>query len=139
MYLFLKNQSQSYITKLNQKVISCVKTEKLDQGIFEMTEKILDNYDAIAKKDDKSIGLNINVNPTNNYHSSLNKDKRVKDLKENELNNKNNNIGSKPGAKINNLTREKLFSEKFYSKNNKMEDGKIILNQKRKITLTKVL
>ena len=107
-------------------MISCVKTEKLDQGIFEMTEKILDNYDAIAKKEEKNPGFNINVNPPTNFHSSINKEKRVKDFKEIDRSNKNNHLGTKTVAKANPLIRDSLYSEKFYSKNKNMEDGKTL-------------
>jgi len=131
-------------------VLSCVKTEKLDQGIFEMTEKLLENYDTIVKKDDKLSALNMNFNSNLIHHVSNVKEKKTKELKElkeiKEIEKTmKNNIGFKSSAKSPNpLIRDNLYSEKFYSKNTRNEDdrkkssNKTVLNTAQQIILPKL-
>ncbi len=131
-------------------MLSCVKTEKLDQGIFEMTEKLLENYDTIVKKDDKLSALNMNFNSNLIHHVSNVKEKKTKEVKElkeiKEIEKSmKNNIGFKSSAKSPNpMSRDNLYSEKFYSKNTRNEDdkkkssNKTVLNTAQQIILPKL-
>ena len=86
-----------------------------------MTEKILENFEAITLKEkDKALtNLNLNVSPNFGH--------QIKEKKSKEIVEKIKQPGSRSVNKVLNPSlRENLYSEKFYTKNkNSEEESKI--------------